>query len=329
MRRLRRHLIVAGGLVVSAVALWFVVQSVDVAEAVDVLGRADVVPLVAILGVVAVQAYVRAWRWSVLLPVAAGRRPTAARMVPPMLVGYLGNAILPARLGEPMRAVIAARRERIGTTEALGSVLVERLIDIAILAIVGSVAAFLFGAPAWAVQLLGVAAGVGAVGIVVLVTVGLEPVLRVAERLGLGRWPAIRDVAARFVATLGGRTRRGALLSAVGFSTVAWLLDATSFWLAGQAVGADLPYLGAMIVSAVSVMGTAVPSAPGFVGTFEFAAVGIAGALGMPGAEALALAIVVHAMTLVPLAIGGAVSLVAMGADLGEVAHAAEAQRGV
>ena len=66
-----------------------------------------------------------------------------------MLVGYLGNAVLPARLGEPMRAVIASRRERIGTTEALGSVLVERVIDIATLAVVGFVAALIVAGPAW------------------------------------------------------------------------------------------------------------------------------------------------------------------------------------
>jgi hypothetical protein len=44
----------------------------------------------------------------------------------------------------------------------------------------------------------------------------------------------------------------------------------------------------------------------------------------VPGAQALALAVIVHVMTLVPLALGGAVSLAAMGASLGEVAHAAE-----
>ena len=224
-----------------------------------------------------------------------------------------------------MRAVIASRREGIGTTEALGSVLVERLVDIAMLAIVGFVAALIVAGPGWTIQLLGVAAGVGIVGMIILLTVGLEPLLRLADRLGLGKRPAVRDLAARFVATLGGRSRRGALLAAAGISVAAWLLDAGSFWLAAAAVGVDLPYLAAAVVSGVSVLGTAVPSAPGYVGTFELAASGTAGALGVPGAQALALAVVVHVMTLVPLALAGAVSLAAMGASLGEVAHAAEA----
>jgi uncharacterized protein (TIRG00374 family) len=326
---LRRNLIVVAGLLISAAALWFVLQSIDVGEALGVIGRADPVPLVAIIGVVAVQSLVRAWRWSILIPPRDdGSRVSALRLLPPMLVGYLGNAVLPARLGEPMRAVIAARRERIGTTEALGSVLLERLVDIAMLALVGFIAAVVIAGPAWTIQLLGVAAGVGIVGMIILLTIGLEPLLGLADRLGLRNRPGMRDIAARFVATLGGRSRRGGLLAAAGLSIGAWILDAGSFWLAAQAVGIDLPYAAAMVVSGVSVLGTAVPSAPGYVGTFELAAAGTAGAFGVPGADALAMAIVVHVMTLVPLALAGAVSLVAMGTTLGEVAHAAETQRG-
>jgi uncharacterized protein (TIRG00374 family) len=326
MTELRRNLIVVGGLLVSAAALWFVAQTIDIGEAFEVISRANPMFMLAIVAVVTVQSVLRAWRWSILMPARAdGSRVSGWALLPPMLVGYLGNTVLPARLGEPMRAVIASRRERVGTTEALGSVLVERLVDIAMLALVAFVAALIVSGPAWTIQLLGAAAAAGMVGMLVLLTVGLEPILRLADRLGLGKRPAVRDLAARFVATLGGRSRRGPLLAAAGMSIVAWVLDAGSFWLAARAVGVDLGYLAAAVVDGVSVLGTAVPSAPGFVGTFELAASGTARALGVPSAQALAIAVVVHVMTLAPLALGGAVSLAAMGARLGEVARAAEA----
>lgn len=132
---------------------------------------------------------------------------------------------------------------------------------------------------------------------------------------------------ARFAATLGDRSRRTPILAAAGISVAAWLLDATSFWLAGQAVGADVSYGAAMLIGGVSVLGTAIPSAPGFVGTFELAAAGMATALGVPGAEALAMAVATHAMTLVPMALGGAVSVIVIGANLGEIARSAEGSR--
>lgn len=323
----RRGLVVLAGLLTSTVALWIVFQTMDAGAAVEVLGRAEPAPLVAIVGVVAVQVTIRARRWSILLPTP--RRVALTRLVPPLLVGYLGNAVLPARLGEPMRAVVVARRERVGTTEALASVLVERIVDVATLAPVAFVAAILVGAPSWAVQTLGIVAAGSVVGVTVLVTIGAQPLVRLADRFGLAGRRAARDVLIRFVDTLGGPSRRKALLTAAIISGVAWLFDATSFWLAGQAVGADISYAGAMLISGVAVLGTAIPSAPGYVGTFELAAAGMAGVLGVPGAEALAMAVVVHVMTLVPMALGGTASVLVMGASLGEIARTAETGRHV
>jgi len=320
----RRALVVAG-LLISAAALWIVLQTIDVGEAAAVLGRAEPVPQLAIVAVAAIQVTLRARRWAILLPTTA--RVAVIRLLPPLLVGYLGNAVLPARLGEPMRAVLVSRREHVGTTEALGSVLIERVVDVATLAPVAFVAAVLVGAPAWTTQALGIAAAAGIAGIALLVTMGLQPLVRLADRLGLERRPTLRDLVARFTATLGGPSRRGTLLSAAGISVLAWLLDAASFWLAGQAVGADVSYAGAMLIGGVTVLGTAIPSAPGYVGTFELAAAGMAGILGVPGAEALAMAVVAHVMTLGPMALGGAASVVLMGSSLGEIARSAETSR--
>jgi glycosyltransferase 2 family protein len=322
----RQRLVVALGLLVSAVALFFVVRSIDVAEAFDVLAAANPLPLLAVLGVVAVQVSLRAFRWSVLLPrLENGSRIPFLRLVPPLLVGYLGNAVLPARLGEPMRAVLAARRENVGMPESLGSVLVERVVDTATLAPVAFGAALVVGAPAWVVQLLGVTAVIGAVVLAVLLTVGVMPLVRLANRVVPAARTGVRDVIERFGASLGGPSRRPQLLTAAGISTLAWFLDAASVWLVASSIGVEIDYAAAMLISGVGTLGTAIPSAPGYVGTYELAVAGIAGLVGVDPAPALALAVLVHVMTLGPVAIGGAVSVVAIGADLGEVARAAEA----
>jgi uncharacterized protein (TIRG00374 family) len=321
----RRTATTIAGMGISAVALWIVLQSVDLAAVTAALGDADPAPIVAILGIVAVQLPLRAFRWSILIPVRP--RIGVGRLVPPLLIGYLGNAVLPARLGEPMRAVIVSRRERVDLAESLGSVLVERVVDVATLAPVAFAASLVVGAPAWMQQGLGLASAVGAVVILLLITIGVEPVVRLIDRFGLSWWSRIREGVLRFAATLGGRSRRRALLAAAGISAVAWLLDATSFWLAGRAVGADVTYAGAALIAGVTVLGTAIPSAPGYVGTFELAAVATAGTIGVPVDQAFALAVVAHAATLVPVALGGAVSIVLIGADFGEVARTAEGGR--
>lgn len=322
----RRKLVVVVGLLVSAGALALVLGSIDLGEAVSIISTANPMALLAIVGVVTVQVGVRALRWSLLFPREPdGSRTPAIRLLPPMLIGYLGNAVLPARLGEPMRAIIASRRERAGVTESMGSVLLERLLDVATLAVVAFVASLVVDAPSWTRQALGVAAGLGVAGTVVLSTVGIAPLVGIANRFGLQRRAGLSSLVQRFAASVGGRSRRRAILGSAAISIVAWLLDALSFWLAAQAVGVDLSYGGAMLVAGITVLGTAIPSAPGFVGTFELAAAGMAGALGVAPAPALAMAVVAHLMTLMPMALGGAVALTVAGTNLGDAAREASA----
>jgi hypothetical protein len=95
-----------------------------------------------------------------------------------------------------------------------------------------------------------------------------------------------------------------------------------------RSVGVTIDPPAALLIAAVTVLGTALPSAPGYVGTFELAAASTAQALGVAAAPALALAVLAHAMAVLPVAIAGAVSLVVMDARLGRLAQdAAGAER--
>jgi uncharacterized membrane protein YbhN (UPF0104 family) len=322
----RRHLVAAGGVLVSAVALFFVTRSIDVGEAARVLASVDPVLLAAIGAIVAVEVALRAFRWSVLLPRRTdGRRILVPRLVPPLLAGYLGNAVLPARLGEPMRAVLVSRRESIDMAGALGSVLVERVVDIATLAPLAFIAAQLVGVPGWLDQILGLTTFGGLVLLVILLTVGAAPLVRLALLVIPDSRHGLRDAVGRFGASLGGRGRRPHVLVAALISSIAWLLDAVSVWLGATAIGVAIDYPAAMLVAGIGTLGTAIPSAPGYVGTYELAMAGIAALVGVPPAAALALAVLIHVMTLGLVAVGGAVSVMIMGADLREVARDAEA----
>jgi uncharacterized protein (TIRG00374 family) len=179
------------GLAVSILALAIVFVSVDVAAAIAILAAADLIPLAIVLGLIAVQFVVRAWRWRILLPPRPdGRQVSVRRAMPPLLVGYLGNAVLPARLGEPIRAVLVARREGLDALASFGATMLERLVDTTTLALIGLVAAATLGAATWVV---GVAAAVGLGGLVIVglvVAVGVTRLAelggRILERIGLG-----------------------------------------------------------------------------------------------------------------------------------------------
>jgi glycosyltransferase 2 family protein len=319
------------GLLVSVAALWVVIHSVDLAACADVLSRANPVLLIACLAVIATQVTLRALRWRLLLPPRrGGGHAKVRRIIPVLLVGYLGNAVLPARLGEPIRAYLVARREDLDAAEAFGSVVLERVVDTATLAVMAFVAAMAVNAPTWIVQATAVAAIAGTAVTVALVVIGPGRMVlwtrRIVAHLPFAtRAEPILKRLDDFARGIDRPSRSSAIVVAALVSAACWMLDATTFWLVAQSIGVPVDPAAALLIAAVTVLGTALPSAPGYVGTFELAAATTAQALGVSAAPALALAVLAHAMTVLPTAGAGAVSLIAMDARLGRLATDAAA----
>lgn len=310
------------GVAVSVLAIAVLVLTVDLGGTLHVLGSAAWLPLGGALVLISTQVVVRSLRWQMLLPgTPTGTRVPLHRLIPVLLVGYLGNTLLPARLGEPVRAYLVSVREKLPVAGALGSVLLERVVDLSTLAAIAFLAAVVARAPGWIVQAMAVAALVGLAGLTLLVSgaVGF-----VARAIPSGRLRELVDTFAQSA----GRQPRASLVAAVGLSGVAWLSDATTFFLVGTSLSLDLGFPTALMIGAVTVLGTAIPSAPGYVGTFELAAVAAGTALGLAPDRALALAVLVHAITSVPVAIAGATALTGMSLNLRGLAREAEALAG-
>lgn len=314
------------GVAVSILALSIVLVSVDVRSAFEVLGRAEPAMLAAVLGVLAIQLAIRAKRWTILLPHRPDGHPvTVRRAIAPLLVGYLGNAVLPARLGEPIRALLVARREQLDGLAAFGATMLERLVDTTMLALIGLIAALLLGVAGW---VAGVAALAGLGGIAALALLVLVGVVRLADAgarllvaIGFGaRTQRIQAWAHSFAAGIDRGRDVPRLLVVVLLSAAAWVLDATIFLLVGWALGIELGLAEAVLIGAVAVLSTAIPAAPGYVGTFELAATATAVALGVPEPEALAMAVLVHVITVLPIALAGALAALRIGGGLSRLA---------
>jgi uncharacterized protein (TIRG00374 family) len=319
------------GLAISVAALALVLQSVDLGKSAEQISRANLAYLAGCLAVIAAQVVLRSLRWRLLLPSRRDGRAIPVRRIPaPLLVGYLGNAVLPARLGEPVRAYLVARRENVDAVECFGSVVLERIVDTATLAVVAFVAAAEVGAPDWLVRATALVALAGVVLVAGIVVVGLKRFASLARAL-TARLPGsatLGPVVHRlddFARGVDRPSRSSAIAVAAVVSAVCWLLDMTTFWLVARSLGIEISPAAALLVAAVTVLGTALPSAPGYVGTFDLAAATTAQALGVGSASAFALAVVAHVMTVVPIAVAGAVSLVAMDARLGRLAADATA----
>jgi hypothetical protein len=298
------------GIAISAVALALVVRSVDLATAWEVLRGAQPAWIVLLVVFVSADVLMRAVRWRVLLMPLA-RVPLRATLAS-LLVGYLANNVLPARLGEVVRSHDLGERTGVSKAAILGTIVVERVVDTLVVVSIASVAilvlsvrgvvasAVLVGLAVTALLVVGIAAGIAAHR--------LPGAARVAGFLD--RWPRVRAALTRLRDGLRVASSVRVMAAAVALSVGSWSCTVLAFAAAAQAVGVE-PTMGqAALLAAGTNLATAIPAAPGYVGTFELAAVTIAGSVGIDPASALAFAVLVHATTLVLTSIGGATALV-------------------
>jgi uncharacterized protein (TIRG00374 family) len=296
------------GLAVSVVAVYVLVQSVNVPEALRVLSTATPAWILVMLGTVLIDVASRAGRWQALLaPVAT---VAYRRVLGYTYLGYLANNILPARLGELVRAHALGEGEGVSRTMVLGTIVVERIVDTVIVVAMAGLAVGILGVGG--IMSTAVLLGMAFVGILILGLAGAIFLHRLpgADRfVGLARrWPKVIDLAARLREGLAVATDGPALAKALLFSAAAWTASIGTVLAGGRAVGVELSVVEAALLSSGVALVTIVPSAPGYAGTFEGMAVFIAGLFGVAPEPALAMALLVHAMILGVTSVGGVIA---------------------
>ncbi len=301
------------GVAISVVALVVAIAAIDLRAAASILATASPGWIVAMLAFSSLDVVIRGVRWQRL--VAPIRLIPYHRMLGYLLVGYLANNVLPARLGELVRSHYLGDREGISRTTALGTVVVERVIDTAAVVVIASAAIVVLhvrGVVANAV-LLGLAIS-GA--LVVALALGI-----VAHRLPFAdrviarveRWPIVMELGSRLRGGLVVAADPRTLVAAIVLTLCSWSMSVLAFAAAGQAIGLHLTIGEAAFLSAGVALATAIPSAPGYVGTYDLVAVAVAGTFGIAPGPAGALTLLSHVGILAVTSVGGAVAVARLG----------------
>jgi glycosyltransferase 2 family protein len=244
----------------------------------------------------------RGWRWHRVLALAAiPHRPRDAYGL--TAVGYMGNNVLPARGGELLKIGLLGERTSARRRELLGTVVADRVLDAATLAVL--FAAFTFAGVDAAPN--GRAGAVVAAGALAAGAIALAAYTALRRRGRFARFAAVIRPVAR-ASRLFARPA-GVPLAAV--SLVIWLLEGVTFLLIARAVDVELSLVSACSVVVLASLAAAIPAAPGYVGTFDAALlVGLHGA-GVEGGDAVAVLVLARFMLFVPVTLGGLVVLVA------------------
>lgn len=325
------------GLLISAGLLYWMFRGEDPKEILGLIARADPLLFLAAVFCVTFVFWIRAWRWkAILTPVA----PTSFRSrFAATTIGFMGNNLLPARIGEFMRAYAMSRAERVPIVSAFTSLVLERLFDGLFIVSFLFISMGLPGFPGFEVGqgggITGAARGTGVlvfVAFLLLTAMVLWPkpavraIERVARILPLSFRRPVIDALEAFLTGVG-VLRNPVLFGRTLFWTlVLWFVNAAGFWLAFKAFGYhDLSYSAALFFQSVIALAVSVPAAPGFFGTYHTAAVLVLATMwGYDPANTKAFAVGFHLGGFIPVTLIGLYWARRLGLSLREIEESEE-----
>ena len=318
----KHALSVAVGLACTGFFLWLALRNVNLADLVRALSSARWGWLIPMAAIIIGDLFVRAARWRVLLSRA---RPNAPILELARLetIGLGVNNVLPARLGELVRGVLAARRLEMSAFAAFASIVVERALDVAALLAIFIVASGLeagFVPPH--VRLTAELALAGAIAALGVLAFAESAVAQggFVER-ALRRWPKAHSLLVQL--SLGAAVLRepSAALQAAALSLALWSLDAGMYWSGARAMGlgAVMNYPRAVLTLSWAGASAALPAAPGGIGTFEAIVKSIVVQFGATPDQALAFALVCHLLNYLLVTVASLILLYRIGLSLAEL----------
>jgi uncharacterized protein (TIRG00374 family) len=298
------------GIAISALFLYLVLRKIDYPQLWRVLVDANYLWLIPGVAVYFVALWARSWRWHYLLrPIKSIRTNT---LFPIVTMGYAGNNIFPARAGEVIRAVVLKRHENVAISASLATIIIERMFDgIVMLAFIFVNLAGLTGLGGVSLRILGLDVGIREVAIwgsalffgalIVFLVAAMFPgptdrlVTLVVEHLFPER---IREnslgIIRRFLEGLKSLSSPIDVLMVFFTSVLIWLLETVKYWFVMHAFSFSVSFFALMLMNGVVNLATTIPSAPGYLGTFDLPGIAVLQAYNIPKEIATSYTFVLH-----------------------------------
>uniref|UniRef100_A0A7C2NVJ0 Flippase-like domain-containing protein n=1 Tax=Schlesneria paludicola TaxID=360056 RepID=A0A7C2NVJ0_9PLAN len=330
----------AVGIAVSLGCLWWALSDMlKDPKALPQIGqafvRANYASLPVIWLVLAAFYWLKAWRWSLLLKPVGEFRPTRD-LLPPTMIGFAFNNLLPAHLGDFVRVFLFAQRRQLNKTAVLSSVVLERVFDVvAILFYLGLGLVFVPGLdPGVKQTALVFAAAAGA-----CVLGGLVYVIWTRPFVALLEWvlARLRFVPAGLRRKLTGMLEAGAdglaslknprlIVGIMLTSWAQWALNGVLVYLSLWSFDLHFSPLVACIVLGVVAFGVTVPSSPGYFGVIQLCFMSVLKLFTDNQADVFAASVYYHLSQYIPVTLIGLYFFNTTGLKFRDVEATAERQ---
>jgi glycosyltransferase 2 family protein len=255
--------------------------------------------------------WVRSWRWHFTL--RAIKSVPTLRLFPLVCIGYFGNNIYPFRAGELLRSVVLKKTERIAISSSLATVLIERVFDgLVMLLFVFIALPFAPMPPEYRrLVILLTLLMLGATAMFIWMAVRPRRIIAFyswwANRVVPSRIRVrLDDLFARFLEGLSSLSSPYDVLMIFATSVVIWLLETVKYWFVMHAFPFEVSFLVLMLMNGLVNLATTLPSAPGYIGTFDAPGIATLAAFGVDRDLAASYTFTLHAALWLPVTLVGA-----------------------
>jgi uncharacterized protein (TIRG00374 family) len=304
------------GLLLSVIFLWLAFLKVDFKQLIAALESANYSLIILAAFVNGLSFLPRAYRWKLLLKPL--KKTNFGNTFGSLSIGFMANSILPARGGEFIRAFAIGQTERISKSASFATILLERVIDLITLLFFlvlslrfisnNEVVSKIF----WMGLILTLSI------IIFLILLKNNPkIINIFVFLSPQRFKErIKKFLGAFIKGLEILSDFKILLYTFLQSLLIWSCLAIVYYILFISFSFPLSIGVAFLVMAICSLGIAIPSSPGFIGTYHYFVVFSLSLFQIPKSSALSFAIVAWAVNFLPVVIIGLVALNKLGLSL-------------
>jgi glycosyltransferase 2 family protein len=307
----RYHVWIGFAISIACVAL--ALRGVNLRDVVSGLRRADL--LLVLIAAISTEITIlaKAVRWGVLFHTR--RSASWPRLFSILSIGLVINAFAPARMGELVRAYLAGEAQEDSKTFALGTIGVEKILDLLVLVLSLALLFSQIALPSWLVAPSRATAATLAAAVLILIVLEWKNERAFRGIMWAHRFiPSVpRDWLARQarqgLASLGVIRKPGVILRLLAWSVVIWVTGLATNLIVARAMGLSVSAWASVLLLVVLQVGVSVPSSPGKIGVFHYLTVLTLTVFGVPKDAALGYAVILHLVVYLPIALVGAACL--------------------
>jgi len=290
------------GIVISVILVWLSVRGIKFQDVLNDLEEIKLSYVFLFIILMVFMQYLRSYRWGVILQPL--EKIDQVSLFSITSVGFLAIAAIPARIGELARPYLISRRSSIKMSSALGTIIVERILDSFTVLTMALIVLFFIDLPPWMIKasiifsLFALALYCFILFLILRRDAALKFINIILNKLPGKFANKVDELIHHFIDGLEIITNIKLFLYLLIISIVIWLMDVLAIYVLLQAFDFDLPVIAAFVVMIIIIIGIAIPTAPGFIGNWHYACVLSLGLFGLDKTDALSFAVVNHFLSM-------------------------------